>query len=136
MAISRWSPLHEVNRFFDDVFDHLPTRFGFDLAVDLYQDGNNLIAEMSVPGISIENTEVNVVDDILKVRGVREEKTEKKGKNYFAREIHRGSFERSIRLPSAVVANETKASYKDGVLKVTMPLKKASEHKKIEITNE
>lgn len=135
MAISKWSPLHEMNRFFDDVFDHLPMRFGFDLAVDLYQDGNELVAEMSVPGIDIKNTEVDVVDDVLKIRGHREEKTEKKDKNYFSREIHRGSFERSIRLPSTVIASETKASYKDGVLKVVMPIKKTSEKKKIEITN-
>jgi HSP20 family protein len=136
VAISKWNPLQEVNRFFDDVFDHLPTRFGFDLAVDLYQDGNDLIAEMSVPGIDIKNTEVNVVGDILRVSGHREERKEQKEKNYYSREIHRGSFERSLRLPSAVISEETKATYKNGVLKITMPLKKTAEHKKIEIKNE
>ena len=133
MAISKWSPFHEMNRFFDDVFDHLPARLGFDLAVDLYQEDNDLVAEMSVPGIDIDKTEVDVIDDVLRVRGNREEKKESKEKNFYSREIHRGSFERAIRLPAAVVANETKASYKDGVLRVTMPLKKASEQKKIQI---
>lgn len=136
MAVSKWSPLHEMNRFFDDVFEHFPARFGFDLAIDLYQEGNTIVAEMSVPGIDAKSTEVNVVDDVLRISGHREEKQEKKDKNYYSKEIHRGSFERSIRLPASVIADETKASYKDGVLKVVMPLKTAAEKKKIEVNYE
>lgn len=133
MPITRWTPFNEVNRFFDDVFERLPARFNFDLAVDLYQEENNLIAEMSVPGIDVQNTDISVVDDILRIRGHREEKAEKQEKNYFSREIHRGSFERALRLPVPVIANETRATYKDGVLKVVMPLRKGGEHKKIAI---
>jgi len=137
MYISKWNPLHEMNRFFDDVIENLPAKYGFDLAVDLYEDGDNLVAEMSAPGIDIKNTEVNVVDNVLRISGQREEKRERKEKNYFSREIHHGSFSRTIRLPSPVVSEQTKASYKDGVLKIVMPMKKASEQKnKIEIQSE
>jgi|SRR5579871_2472394 len=133
MAITKWSPLHEMNRFFEDVFEQLPVRFGHDLALDLYQDGTDLVAEMSAPGIDINNTEVKVVDDVLRISGHREAKKETKEKNFYSKEIARGSFERAVRLPAAVVADQTKASYKDGVLRVVMPLKKASEQKKVEI---
>lgn len=136
MIMTKLSPLHEINRFFEDVAEFLPRRYGFDLAVDLYQEKNNLIAEMSIPGIDIENTEVSVLGDQLLVRGTRERKTETDEKNYYAREITRGSFERSVTLPQPVVAEETQATYKDGVLKVSMPLKGGPISKKIEIRQE
>lgn len=134
--LKQFSPLHEVNRFFEDVIEHFPKRFGFDLALDLYQDSNNLIAEMSVPGIDINNTDISVVDDVLRISGTREEKLENAEKNYYSREIHRGSFERSIKLPSSVSAENTTASYKDGVLKVVMPFKDKAQSKKITISQE
>lgn len=124
MSVSRWTPFHDVNRFFDDVLNMVPRNFGLDLAIDLYQDDNNLIAEMSAPGIDINNTEVNVIDDILKIHGHREEKKEKQAKNFYSKEIHYGSFERNIRLPTSVIAEDTKANYHDGILKIIMPIKK------------
>ena len=135
MSNIKWSPFNDVNRFFDDVIEHWPKKFGFDLAIDFYQEGDELVAEMSAPGIDINTTEVNVVDDVLRICGHREDRKEKKDKDFYSKEIHRGSFERSVRLPLAVEADQTKASYKDGVLKVVMPLKKArvEQKKKIEI---
>lgn len=136
MYISKWNPLHEMNRFFDDVLENFPAKYGFDLAVDLYQEGDNLVAEMSAPGIDVKNTEIKVVDDVLRISGHREEKKQKKENNFYSREIHHGSFSRTIRLPSPVVSEETTANYKDGVLKVVMPMKKTKDEKKIEIQSE
>jgi len=134
--MTRKHPLSEVSHFFGDLFDYLPSRLNFDLAIDLYKENNSLVAEMSAPGIEIKNTEIEVVDNVLRIRGHKEQKIEEKEKDYYCKEISRGSFERSVRLPCAVLSEQTKASYKNGILKVTMPLKKEGEHKRIEIAKE
>lgn len=136
MSITKFRGFGDMDHFFNDVFGaDLKGHWG-DLALDLYQDGNQLVAEMAVAGLEPEHTHVSVVDDILRISGERIEKEEKKDKNFFSKEIRRGSFERAIRLPAPVVVNETKASYKKGILKVFMPLKKASEQKRVEVKSE
>ena len=106
---------------------------GWDLAVDIYEDNGNVIAEMHVPAIDPEKVEISIEDDLLRVAGCREEKKEKKEKEYYHKEIRKGSFERIVRLPVEVEAKKSTASYTDGVLKVTMPKKKISKEGKIKV---
>jgi HSP20 family protein len=121
MAIVKWEPFGEIDRFFDDFPAAGFGKMGWDMAVDLYEDGNNVIADMSVPGIDPEKVEVTVEGNYLRVVGHREEEKETKNKQFYSKEIRRGSFERAVRLPSPVNEVEVKAEYKDGVLKVIMP---------------
>lgn len=136
MPLTRITGLHDIDHFFSDVFEKNFKGQWCDLALDLYQENNQLVAEMAIAGLDPEHTHVSVVDDILRISGSREEKEEKKGKNFYSKEIRRGSFERSIRLPAQVSAQDTKASYKKGILKVFMPLKKSSEEKRIPVKSE
>jgi len=92
-----------------------------DMAVDMYEDGNNIIAEMSVPGIDAEKIDVSVEGNYLRVTGRRDEEKEHKTKQFYSKEIHRGSFERALRLPAAVNEGKVVAEYKDGLLTVTLP---------------
>jgi HSP20 family protein len=120
MAIVKWEPFGEFDRFFDDF--HAP---GFrnmgDMAVDLYEDGDNIIAEMSIPGIDGESVDVTVEGNYLRIAGTREEEKEINEKHYYSKEIRRGSFERAVRVPEPIKEGEVTAEYQDGVLKVTMP---------------
>lgn len=143
MALIRWQPFNEMDRFFDDdFFSDFFSRgiqsgmrsIGFDLAVDVYEDRGNIVAEMNLPGIDPENVHVEVEDNYLRISGSREEKTENKDRNYYSREIKRGSFERTVALPSLVKANKAEARYEDGVLKVVIPKEKEEKKKnRIEI---
>jgi HSP20 family protein len=135
MAIIRWEPFHEMNRFFDDDFFPVPNMFraGWDLAVDVYEEGGSVVAEMNLPGIDPDNIEVTVEDDFLKISGSREEKKEEKNKEYFSREIKRGSFERVVRLPATVKGDVAEAEYCDGVLRVVVPKKEEAKPKKISV---
>jgi len=120
MAIIKWEPFGELDRFFDDL--HVPAWSGLgDMAVDLYEDGNNIIVEMSVSGIEPEKVDVTVEGNYLRICGRREEEKEKKGKQFYSKEIRRGSFERTLRLPAPVNESKVSAEYKDGVLKATLP---------------
>jgi HSP20 family protein len=120
MAIVKWEPFREIDSFFDDMRAPMLGMSG-DMAIDMYEEGNNIIAEMSMPGIDGEKVDVTVDGNYLRVVGTREETQEKKDKHFYSKEIRRGSFERAVRIPEAVAEDKVEAEYKDGVLKVTMP---------------
>jgi HSP20 family protein len=134
MAIVKWEPFGEFDRFFDNF--HTPAALGGvgDMAVDLYEDGNNIIADMSLPGIDAEKVEVTVEGRYLRVSGSREEEKETKEKQFYSKEIRRGSFERAVHIPEPVNENKVSAEYKDGVLRVTMPKLGNEKKEKVKVT--
>lgn len=98
-------------------------------AIDLIREKDKLILRADMPGITPEDVKIEVRDDIITVSGQHEEEKEEKDENYVRRERRCGSFSRSIALPSGVDADKIKATSKDGVVEVTIPLlaeKKAS----------
>jgi len=137
MSLIKWEPFDEFDRVFRDI-SSLPalkmSDVGFDLAVDLYEDGSNLVAEMNLPGLDGDNIDVEVEDNHLRISGRREEVAEKKEKSHYSKEIKRGSFERVVTLPNIVDQGKVEAEYKNGVLKVVMPKKEDGEEKRIKVT--
>lgn len=131
MALIKWEPFGDLERFFDEDFllPSLP-KMSWDLAIDIYRKDGNVIAEMNVPGVDPKKINITVENNYLKVSGSREEKKETKEKDYYQKEISRGSFERIARLPVAVEEKKAKAEYEDGVLKITIPEKEKKPTKK------
>jgi HSP20 family protein len=126
----RWVPFREfIEKFFEEDFD-------FTLATDVYEVAKDLIVEMQIPGFKKEDIKISFQDDYLKVEGKAEEEKEEKEKNYWRKEIRRGSFVRVIPLPKKVDPRKAKASFKDGVLKISLPkieeIKETGEEIKIE----
>lgn len=122
MALIKWKPLGDLDWFFDESFPApASSSFGWDLAVDLYEKGGDIIAEMNLPGIDPEKLDVSVEGDLLYISGSREESQEKKERRYHSKEIRRGSFERTVRLPALVQKDKVTAEYKNGMLRVTLP---------------
>ena len=120
----RWEPFAEIERFLGEEFPRAaPLRISWDLAVDLYEEGNNVIEEMNLPGIDPEKIDITVEGEYLRVAGKREEEKEIKKRDYYSREIKKGAFERLVRLPEAVRGGEARAEYRGGVLTVTIPKK-------------
>jgi HSP20 family protein len=120
MEIVRWEPLEAVDSFFSDHPLKLP-KLGWDLAIDLFEEGKNVVAKMSLPGIIADDLEISVEEDSLTISGMREEEEEVDEKEYYSKEIRRGSFSRTVDLPKRVDPSKAKAEYEDGVLKVTIP---------------
>jgi HSP20 family protein len=134
MSLIKWEPFGEIDRFFDEGFPSLArSRTGIDLAVDVYEDGSNVIAEMNVPGINPDDIDLHVEDNRLTISGSREEKSEKKEKNFYSKEIRTGSFRRDVVLPENVDASKTEAECSDGVLKIIMPKRAEEKPEKIKI---
>jgi len=76
---------------------------------------------------------VQVVNGILRVKGTREEKRESDKASVFHREIRYGSFERAIRLPEGITAEDLTAVHRDGVLELSAPMPKESAAKSVKI---
>lgn len=119
--LTQWKPLVGLNSFFDENFmSPFPLLHG-DLAVDVYEEDDGITAEMSLPGVQESEIDISIEDDFLTVSGKREEKKETQERDYYSKEIKRGSFSRTVRLPRSVDATKASAQYADGVLKVTAP---------------
>lgn len=124
MALIHWEPFNELDRMFRDLTPRSASQTGvwsFDTAVDLYEDGNNLVAELNAPGLRGSDIDVEIEDTHLRIAGRREEVKESDEKRHYTKEIRRGSFERLVPLPTAVDRDGTTATYENGVLRVVMP---------------
>ncbi len=138
--LAKWSPFKEIMDVRDD-FDRLVDRIfnrDFDLweggrvpAIDVYEEGDNIIVKAEVPGVKKEDISVSLNGDILTISGKSQEEKEVKKENFYRKEIRSGTFSRSITLPAQIDKDKVKASYKDGVLQLTLP--KSPEEKKKEV---
>ncbi len=126
MALTKWEPFPKFEKMFEDfpLMPVFPTfKMGWDLAVDLYEEKGFLVAEMNLPNVDPGKIEITFQNGNLKIFGTKLEEKETKEKNYYRKEIQRGTFEKLIQLPYEVKSEKTEAHYKEGVLKILMPMK-------------
>lgn len=124
MSIIKWEPMNlNVDDFFGDEDVFMPLRRANRLvpAIDMYEDKDNVYVETALSGIDPEKVNITVEDDMLKLEGSTEHKSEVDDKNYYRKEIRSGHFTRAVALPKKVQADKTKATYADGILKITLP---------------
>ena len=133
-TMTRWEPAREtmtlreaMDRLFDDAFTR-PFSIMRDggsnwssPAIDMYQTDNEVVVKAALPGIKSDEVQINVTGDILTLRGETKQEEEKKDKSWHLREQRWGAFERSVRLPTTVVADQAKADFDNGILTVTLP---------------
>ncbi len=123
------------DRFFEEI--NLPKLFSEEKewtpSFNISETDDNIIVEAELPGLDAKDVDVTLTNDILTVKGERKEEKEEKEENYYLKESHYGSFCRSIRLPNEVKAEDIDATYKNGVLKLTLPKAETERVKKIEI---
>jgi HSP20 family protein len=137
-ALTRWEPfadLGELRTRFDRMVDQLARPDGkWVPAVDVVRDDGRLVLRADVPGIKPDEVKIEVEDGILTVSGEHEASGEEKNANYVRRERSYGSFSRSLALPAGVDAGAIKATTKDGVVEVTIPLPAEATKEKVTIT--
>ena len=101
--------------------------------VDIMERDNRIVVRADLPGMKKEDIDVSVRDDMLVLRGHREEEKEIKGETYYGSERATGKFYRSFGLPEGVSPDEIAASYQDGVLEVSVPKKEVQEPQSVQI---
>lgn len=89
--------------------------------VELRQKGDKLVIRADLPGVKKDDLHVDVEDDVLTIRGERRDQREDHEKGFFRTERSYGEFYRAIPLPEGVDADQCDASYRDGVLEITLP---------------
>ncbi len=130
------TPRRQLGNFFRDddwFFPVFPSREFSEPEMDIYETDKDVVAKVSLPEIDPNNVKVSVEDDVLMVEGDFGEEDEEKEKNYYRKEIRRGSFQKAVRLPAEVDENKAKADYKKGVLEIVLPKTEPKEKKKKEI---
>jgi HSP20 family protein len=103
--------------------------------VDVRQSGDNLIVSAELPGVGRDAIQIEATEDGIAISGERRESREEGGKErgYHLAERSYGSFYRSIPLPDGAKVEEARATMRDGVLEITVPVREARARKRIEI---
>ena len=114
----------EVNRLFDDFFRDFPAaapqaRFVPDLSIEETAEGVKISAEL--PGLEEKDFELSVEDGVFTLRGEKRSETSTEAGGWSRSERSYGRFERRVALPVAVQESQASATFKNGVLNVTLP---------------
>ena len=137
---SLFSFQREMNRLFDNFFD------GFDLAsvettlapkfspkVNVTETEKEIRVTAELPGLDEKDVTVELDNESLVIKGEKKEEHEEKGKSWYRMEQSYGAFHRVIPLPSKIDESKAKATFKKGVLSLTIPKVEIEERKKKQI---
>ena len=90
-------------------------------AVDVAETEKAYKIAAELPGLDEKNIEVKLANGVLSIKGEKREEKEEKRKDYYRRERSFGSFERSFQVPEGIDTDKIAASFKNGILSVTLP---------------
>lgn len=156
-ALQEWHPLERLRREIDHLFEgfdrtvwRLPLRrsvfdiepfwrreltWGATPAVDIVEKDKAYELTAELPGLDESNVEVKLANGGLVIKGERKEEKEERKKDYYLSERRHGSFERRFQLPEGIDTDKIEATFKKGVLTVTLPKKPEAQkpEKKIDV---
>ncbi|MNK79281.1 Spore protein SP21 [compost metagenome] len=141
MALTRWEPTmgmrslrDQINRMFEDV---MGTSLNLGMpAVDVYQRDHEMVVEAELPGLDLKDVEVNATEDSITIRGQSRFEREVKEENLLRSERRLGMVNRTIDLPTPIKPEETRASFRNGVLTIHAPLAEGVKPRKVQISEE
>jgi HSP20 family protein len=153
MTLIRWKPTYdvpsfpgdvlniqrEINRMFDSFFrtsgreetDMAATTWS--PAVDIVEQQDAYVVKVELPGVNKDDVKITMENDILTVRGEKKQENETTKGSHHRIERSYGAFQRSFTLPTTVKADKIEASFKDGILNVTLPKSEEAKAKLIEV---
>lgn len=121
-------------RFFDDDFlSQLPQNQQWPVAIDVVEEKEQYVLKADLPGINKEDIKVSVENGVLTIEGERKSETEQKDKQVHRVERSYGRFIRTLNVGTNVDTSKIQASYKDGVLQLTVPKSEAAKPKSVDI---
>ncbi|OGL98087.1 hypothetical protein A2332_03065 [Candidatus Uhrbacteria bacterium RIFOXYB2_FULL_41_18] len=127
-------PFEDFEKFFQGFSQRtMRSLEGFIPSADIYQTADAVVIEIPLAGVDPDQVEISIQEDILHVKGTMKKKTEVEDRNYVHREIRRGSFQRTIPLPTHVQGEKAHAISEDGLLKISVPKAEQTKEKKIKV---
>ncbi|MBB3183648.1 HSP20 family protein [Halomonas fontilapidosi] len=142
------SPFREFERMLDTLFDRggMPSRWeqnplwqrfaAFEKGmpkVDVIERDAEVVVRAEVPGFERDELDVSVTDGAVTIKGDHREESKEEQDEYVHSEISRGSFTRTVSLPSEIDGDKAAASFKNGVLELTLPKRKKANRRKVEV---
>jgi HSP20 family protein len=139
----------DMNRLFDNFFQSFENRllspFGemtgsgvFNPSIDITESERDLKVTVELPGLSDKDIDLSMTNNTLSIKGEKREEKEEETSGYYRMERSYGSFFRSIPLPCGIEKDKVDATFKNGVLTISLPKSKEAqqETKKITITRD
>lgn len=105
-------------------------------AIDIAEKEDALIVKAELPGCKADDIDISVHGNTMTISGEKKQEQEKKEEGYYHLERSYGSFRRDLTLPTDVNADKVEASFKDGILSVTLPKSEKAKAKKIKVKGE
>jgi len=154
MTLTRWQRPHlwdtarhlsslrdEIDRLFESPLSWFengsqPFSSGWVPAIDVYEDKDHVFVRAEVPGIKKDEIEISLHEGVLTLSGERKLEKDYEKANSHRVERFAGRFQRSITLPHPVDAAKVRATYKDGILAVTLPKAEEAKPKQISVSAE
>lgn len=133
MSLMRWDPFgglsrmrDEIDRMFEDFFTGRPglARTGEGLrvpSVDIEETDESVVVRAELPGVKKDDLDIEVTPDALTIRAEMSEEKEQRDRRFYRRERSWGMFQRTVPVPVEIKSDAAKASFKDGLLEVTLP---------------
>jgi len=124
-----------INKAFEDLSKPISTMMaGFrEPLMDIVDKENMVEIKIDLPGMTKEDINIDMTKDSLTVRAEKKKGIEKRGKNFYKAERSYKGFYRSISLPTTVIQEKAKATYKDGLLTIAVPKAERKEKRKVKI---
>jgi HSP20 family protein len=110
-----------------------PATVSFVPPVDVYEDAQQLVLKLEVPGVKQSDLDIRLENQTLTVKGERRFERDEKAENFHRIERRYGSFVRSFTLPQTVDTAEVKAGYDAGVLTISLAKKEAAKPRQVKI---
>jgi HSP20 family protein len=128
-ALSPWIGMTSLRQEMDRLFDRFVTPRWEEMEavgewspkIDVTETKEAFVVKAEVPGVEQKDILVSLQEQVLTIKGERQQEKEEKDERYHRVERSYGSFARSMRLPVSVDGEKVTASFKDGLLTVTLP---------------
>ena len=143
MKLTKWDPFREMENMFDRYTKVLKwprggsremmTTDDWAPRVDIAETDKEFIINAEIPDVKKEDVKVMVDNGTLTISGERKQEKEEKGKKFHRVERFYGSFSRSFTLPNNVDESKIEASFKDGMLNLTVPKTEETKPKAIDV---
>jgi len=150
MPLVKWSPMKELEtlrrdmeRLFEDVLEpfgrrrwwlrRLSQRDVIVPNVEMYDRGNEIVVKAELPGVEKDDIDLTITKDSLTIKGETKKEEEVKEEDYYCSECTYGSFHRTLSLPVEIDAAKATASFKNGILKITLPKLEEAKAKEVKV---
>ena len=136
MSLTHFDPLANI-RLFEDAFTRMfnepQTNRPWTPAVDIYETENDLVVKADLPDVDLKDIDVRVENQTLTIAGERKFEKQDNVAGYHSIERSYGNFTRSFAVPNSFDTEKIAASFKNGVLSVSLPKKEAAKPRQIKI---